>query len=310
MLNARIAQSLAQALVLAVPLGEAHSQYASCLKDMLYQLPDLSQSDWYVINELLDDPHRQEHATEVWKRLKMTLAMPEARSEAIYALERVFNFLPALAFGEMEATALVDIAREGTPEEAAAAFGAIVTDALNLCLSAMEDTPVAVEDLQQMVIARTESWRSGKLNLQMPDRELHKLCLEAIVLARMAFADAKVDDAERHFSESFLCQRWELTVAQADFVLEMSLADDEQEIDFLRVCRWYFELTDELERQDFLELLFQLATVDNDLSEPEVNELMNIAANLRIDQEDFHALFLRYGGVERLSEESAQSPFA
>lgn len=300
MYDAKLSLALAKALSVATPMvGSIRPVDRHVFKDLLFQLPDLGQRDWNELASLIDQIPQLD-TEEMLQDLRSILALPDQRPIVCYALERVFAGVPRVSLNEdVIERALDALIYEPTPGSLCH-LGALVEDALMMRLSCEHGQPEDLAELRKIVHARTGIFLANDVASRLSEAKMNRLCLEATLIALVAHADGKVDDPELHVCRNFLCRMWSLPLREADFVLNLSLADRFDAMDVLRVCRWLYELTTRQERLRFLELLFDLAAVDNDLSDKEVETLMQIAANLRIEQEHFHDLFLSHGGVETL----------
>ncbi|MGF1450917.1 MAG: TerB family tellurite resistance protein [Opitutales bacterium] len=296
--GASLSLALAKVIVVSSPtVAQVRPADRHVIKDLLFQLPDLDQRDWAHISDIIDGI--PEGSTEqIIAELRHFIATDENWNTAAYALERVFAGIPRVALSaELIETVLEAIATE-PPPACLAPLGTLVEDSLMLRLGASRILPDDLDSLRELVRERTGRWLAHDTARALSAEELNRLCLEGTLISLVAHADGKVDNPEMRVCREFLCRIWGLAQSEAEFVLNVSLNEPFDGFDVLRVCRWLFELTTPHERLRFLRLLFELACVDDDLSEPELDSLISVAANLRVEQEQFHELFLEYGGVE------------
>jgi len=127
----------------------------------------------------------------------------------------------------------------------------------------------------------------------MDDTEMRKLCLAGILMARVIGADGVLEDKEVAQTVRYLEEKWKLSTEEAHFVIIVSLSGKVEELDLIRVCRHFYEFTSELERIQFLDVLFQVGMEDGKLMDDEIDEVINIAANLKLEQDHFQTAFNR-----------------
>ncbi|GHB91075.1 TerB family tellurite resistance protein [Cerasicoccus arenae] len=292
--------SLALAKVVAVAAwadGEVAPEERDCLMDLLYQLPGLSLKDWRRVQKLLDRPVSPASRSRYMKQLVEQVKDDNAKIFALYALERM-----------VEADGVIADSERGMIAEFIDKVGAFPLDALNLLLQVLEQpmerrikaanrTEREFAPVDEVIAERIDDWMQGEFGLEDRTKtELRRLCLAGILLARVIHADDYIDERELAVAIDFLMSNWKLEREQAEFIMIVSLSDAFNELDVLRVSRWLFEETNLRERRRFLELLFEIAIIDGELLDSEVDEIMQICANLRLDHLDFQRHY------ERVSE--------
>ncbi|WP_309401072.1 TerB family tellurite resistance protein [Cerasicoccus maritimus] len=287
--------SLALAKVVAVAAwadGKVTPEERDCLMDLLYQLPGLDRKSWRKIQKLLDQPISPSWRTRYVNALVTLVETDRAKRFALYALERMVEADGVIADGERELIS-----------EFVHKVGAFPLDALTL-LSEVLEQPMArreraankterdLASVDTIIAGRVDDWIEGEFGLEDRTKsELRRLCLAGILLARVIHADDVIDERELAMAIDFLINQWKLEREQAEFIMIVSLSDSISEIDSLRVSRWLFEETTLLERRRFLQLLFEIAICDGQLADAEVDEIMHICANLRLDHLSFQHSF-------------------
>ncbi len=293
----RIAYTLAEAVIMAVQrLPELSQLHPDALKDLLFQLPDLTQEDWMALHDTVDGERSTESVVALHVSLQNMLSMDEGVVEACYAFCRLVCVDGVAYATEDQVCDLVGQLATGDFNEAIDELGRLISGPLAAISEKMADTESGYAELSRAIKKRIHGWRFADLNLALSDHDMIKLSLAGILVARVAKADGRIDEMELVTSCDYLSHQWNISHEEARFVFRVSVLDDLEGVDTLRICRWLYELTTHCERVRFVELLFRVALVDNDLSNREVDELLNISANLRIEQEDFHAALMRNGG--------------
>lgn len=296
--------SLALAKVVAVAAWadkKVTPEERDCLMDLLYQLPGLALPDWRKIQKLLDQPISASWRTRYVNDLVSLVNTDQAKRSALYALERM-----------VEADGIIVESERMLIREFVDKVGVFPADSMSLLLQLLEEpmqrrqraankTERELAPVDDVISGRVDDWLEGGIGLEKRSpRELRRLCLAGILLARVIHSDDVIDERELSISIDFLIEQWHLKREQAEFVMIVSLSDSVCEIDSLRVSRWLFEETTLRERRCFLELLFEVAICDGELAERETDEIMQICANLRLDHLDFQRYF--EGACERVGE--------
>lgn len=274
--------------------GNVAPEERDCLMDLLYQLPGLSLKDWRTVQRLLDRPMSPAVRTRYLHQLVELIQSDNAKFVALYALERMVQADGAITFEER------DLIKRFIQQ-----VGAFPVEALGILLRLLENpmrrrdraanrTERELASVDEVVNGRVEDWIDGEFGLETRTREeLRLLCLAGILLARVIHADDRIDERELAAAIDFLMNHWGLEREQAEFVMIVSLSDAYNHLDALRVSRWLFEETSLNNRRRFLELLFEVATIDGHLDGREIDEIMHICANLRLDHLDFQRFYER-----------------
>ncbi len=269
--------------------------------DLLYQLPGLTLQDWRKIQKLLDQPISPSWRTRYVNELVRLVDSDDSKLFALYAIERM-----------VEADGFIVDSERTLVREFVEKVGVFPLDALTLLQQVLEQpmerrsraaqwAEREFAPMDAIIADRIEGWIDGDFGLE--DRtscELRRLCLAGILLARVIHADEVIDERELALAIEFLMDQWKLEREQGEFIMIVSLSDSISEMDSLRVSRWLFEETTLRERRRFLQLLFEVAICDGELTASEVDEIMQICANLRLDHLDFQR-YLEYA-TERLGE--------
>jgi len=110
----------------------------------------------------------------------------------------------------------------------------------------------------------------------------------AALLVHVATTDNNFDDAERAKLREVLSQRFDLGVEEADDLIESAIRADREAVDLYQFTSLLNRSFDEEERRKVVEMMFQVAYADGQLSEFEDNivwraaELMHVASRERV----------------------------
>ncbi|MGE9295255.1 MAG: TerB family tellurite resistance protein [Puniceicoccales bacterium] len=295
--------SLALARVVAVAAwadGEIQPEERDCWKDLVYLLPGINLGQWRRLQKLLDTPIMPAMQTRYINALAGYLLTEADRERAIYVLERMMRADGEICAEEAKLMKLFLAKFNETRADGLPMLVQLMDRPLEFRLVAASRVEQEFAPVSEVVAGRVEDWREGDLGFSdLSEAELRRLCLAGILIACVIQADDYIDERELAAAIDFLAKRWGLEREQAEFVMIVSLSDAFSQLDVLRVSRWLFEVTNLRERKAFLELLFEIASVDSELHPLEIEEIMQICANLHLD----HVHFQRC--LERIDAEKA-----
>ena len=106
-------------------------------------------------------------------------------------------------------------------------------------------------------------------------------------MARVAFVDRQVTEAERSLMLSALQDHWGLSSLEASIVAEAALSEISKGMDYFRLTRQFFECTTEEERLGFLDVLFAITAADGGATFEEIEEIRSIANVLKLTHQQF-----------------------
>lgn len=277
--------------------GSIQKEEIDCLKDLLFQLPELADADWAELNKFLESPIGQAEREIFVAELRELLASEEERDFAFYALDRVVDADGVVTEHEQKTIDAIKKALVVESEDALHGIARLLHQPIKARIARSEGKSLdRVFDLEETIHSRVSNMRDGRFALNLCEEELRKLVLAGLLMARVVRADGRIDDAEVEATTRYLIEKWELCAEEAQFVIVVSLSDEVPDMDTIRICRAFYEITSLKERVQFLDVLFQVGMVDGHLSEDEVDEVLNICANIKLEQNYFHAAFSRVVG--------------
>lgn len=313
MRNNAIALALGKVIIAAAWVdGEIQQEEVSCLKDLLYQLPELPPGSWKELNACMAHSVSSAEASQWIGTLAALLKTEEDREFALYALERVVNADGVVTEQERKfMNEMTFILRGQSAQWTERIDGLLKKSIERRELAANEEgeekkSPSSELNAKQCLEARSRRLvscsRNPFKNHALPRAEARKLHLAGILMAAVVRADGHVDDVEVSQVMQFLQERWDLSREEARYVSTVCLNYARKRKDVIRSCREFYEITDAVERVAFLDVLFKVALADGVLSEEEVQIVMAIAANLKLGHHEFHFAFERFAGSTRAEE--------
>ncbi len=262
------------------------------LKELLFQLPDISGEEWMELELYMAAPVGE---AERQRLLHRVLGRMGSAADKSLALETIDKLLPAGVLEGDQQTEVVQQLRndleqgnEGFLDHLRRPFRRI----LNLRgqhYSEEHDRESRLEDFIKNTIyfQVTMEMRDRGIIIDLPDTDIRKLCLAAGLMARVAGVDHDVSAEETKVMGEVLRRHWALTEEQAQLVAEISHHRIFRGLDAIRLVKRFKELTTRTERKEFLHCLFEVANAADQTSFEEIEEIRSIVRGMDLSHQDF-----------------------
>jgi uncharacterized tellurite resistance protein B-like protein len=139
-----------------------------------------------------------------------------------------------------------------------------------------------------------------KIPTQVSEGDLRKLSLAGGLMARVAYVDRQVTEAENQVITQALQKYWGSSQVEATVVVEMAASEVSKGLDYYRLTRQFFETTTEDERLAFLDALFAVAAGDGQASFDEIEEIRTIAYGMLLSHQQFIDAKLKLPAGQRI----------
>ncbi len=302
MANSKVINALAKVMIAAAWAdGSISNDEMNSLKDLLFQLPDMTASDWAELEIYIDSPVGEAERTRLVVELQDALQTPADKSLAVNAIDEMVHADGALS-QEEEAVAREIIA--AVEDVNVGVFGRMGRLLVTSRSRAVQDAPnreLYLEDFEKNKIYFNISRRLELDNaeIDLPDRELRKLSLAGGLMARVAYVDRKIQEGEFESMVSAIQTHWKLSDIESALVAEVAVNEIGKDMDYYRLSRGFFESTNEQERVRFLDVLFAVADGDGFVSNAEIEEIRTIATVLKLTHRQFIEAKLKVPGQRR-----------
>ncbi len=270
--------------------GRIEHEEVNALKDLLFNLPEVTGGQWQELEIYLDSPVDEAEREGLLARVLEGARGPEDRALALEVLERV-----AACDGRVSAE------EEAALREVRRAFedrGAGLAGRLGRWLRPLikRRRERARQGLGRE--RRMEDWirntvyyqlvselEAGKIDL--PEERVRMLCLAAGLMARVAWVDEEIAPEEKETIQRALREDWNLSGAEARLVTEIAVSRAVKGLDLARLTRSFYECTGYEERKSFAGTLFRVANAAGRTSPEEVQEIRKIAGALKLSHKDW-----------------------
>jgi uncharacterized tellurite resistance protein B-like protein len=272
--------------------GELVNEEINALKDLLFNLENVTGRDWAELEIYMDSPVSPEERDALLSRVLEQIQTEQDKELVLEMLENVFKADGVVT--EAEEVILAEI------KENVSGVSTGLLDKLSKSIKAamgkrresfsstvQRDT--RVDDYIENTIyyrLKSESEKKG-IKIDLPDDKVWKLCLAAGLMARISAVDSKISEQEKQAIKDILSAEWDLTDQEADIVTAISCDRALRGLDYFRLTRGFFERTNQQERKDFIKSLFKIANASEKTSYDETEEIRKIATSLKLSHRDF-----------------------
>lgn len=262
------------------------------LKELLFQLPDISGEEWMELELYMASPVGE---AERQRLLDRVLGGMGSAADKALALETIEKLIPSGASERDQQTEVVQQLRDDL-EQGSGGFLEHLRRPFRRMLnlrgkhySGEHDRESRLEDFIKNTIYFQVAMelRDRGIIFDLPDADIRKLCLAAGLMARVAGVDHVVSSEETTAMGEVLQRHWMLAEAQAHLVAEISHHRIFRGLDSVRLVKRFKELTTRTERKEFLHCLFEVANAADQTSFDEIEEIRNIAQGMDLSHQDF-----------------------
>ena len=299
MSNATVTKSLAKVLVAAAWAdGVITNEEINSLKDVLFHLPGMTAQDWAEIDIYVESPVDAAERQRLVENLQAQLSSSADKAAAIQALDHMVQAGGDVGASEQAVVDEIKAAIQNGSHGPTAHWSRFTKSSVQRQSQAVQNAPnreLYLDDFVKNKIFYLASQRlqgAGSMP-QIPEDELRKLSLAGGLMARIAYVDRQVTDAEYQEIVRVLQQTWGISPAAAAVVAEVAVSEIGKDLDFYRLSRQFFESTTEDERVRFLDVLFAITISDGHASDEEIEEIRTIANGLLLSHEQFIAAKLK-----------------
>ena len=271
--------------------GELSHDELNSLKDALFQLPDISDRDWRVLEMYMDHPVKPVEREALVAELVRSLRSRADRELAIRALESLASADGTI--GPREEMALEEI-RDHIGESAGLLGG------LRRLMKPRGQQSTREDDFEDFVRNRVFYRVRRRFPLEenagidIPEGKLRKLCLAGALMSLVAHSDEEIAEQEADVMSRAMKLHWGLGETEAAVVVEIALSDAVKGSYRSTLTRRFYDLTNREERLEMLEALFAVAVSHGGAAHSEVEMIRNISNAIKCTHSDFIHAKVKY----------------
>ncbi len=284
--------------------GTLSTEEVNGLKELLFQLPDISGEEWMELELYMASPVGE---AERQRLLDRVLGRMGSAGDKALALKTIEKLIPHGASEGDQQAEVVKQLRDDL-EQGSGGFLEHLRRPFRRMLhlrgkqySGEHDRESRLDDFIKNTIyfQVTMELRDRGITFDLPDSDIRKLCLTAGLMARVAGIDRTVSQEENAVMTEVLQKSWTLTEEQARLVVEISHHRIFRGLDGVRLVKRFNDFTTIPERKEFLDCLFAVANAADKTAFEEIEEIREIAKGLRLSHQDFIDAKLRIAREDR-----------
>jgi uncharacterized tellurite resistance protein B-like protein len=284
--------------------GTLSTEEVNGLKELLFQLPDISGEEWMELELYMASPVGE---AERQRLLDRVLGRMGSARDKVLALEAIEKLIPPGTVKGDQQTEVVQQLRDDLEQGSSGFLDHLrrpFRRMLNLRgrqYSHEHDRESRLDDFIKNTIyfQVTMELRDRGITFDLPDSDIRKLCLTAGLMARVAGIDHTVSQEETAVMTGVLQESWKLTKEQAQLVVEISHHRIFRGLDGVRIVKRFNDFTTIPERKEFLDCLFAVANAADKTAFEEIEEIREIAKGLELSHQDFIDAKLRIAREDR-----------
>lgn len=293
MSNKQFIMDLAKLLIAAAWVdGELANEEINALKDLLFNLENVTGREWAQLEIYMDSPVSAEERDTLLSRILEQTRSEQDRKLVVETLENLFKADGVVTKAEQ---AVLEEIKESVSDASAGLLGRLskliraATGKRRDSYTSAAQRDAQVDDYIENTIyyqLKSEIEKKG-IKIELPDDKVRQLCLAAGLLARISAVDSDISEQEKRTIKDILAAEWHLAEREADIVTAISCDRALQGLDYFRLTRGFFECTDLEERRSFVKSLFKIANASDKTSYDETEEIRRIATSLKLTHRDF-----------------------
>jgi len=270
--------------------GQLHPEEINALKELLFQLPDISGEDWIQLEIYMTYAVTDAEREELLDRVLKGIHSASEKHLALNTLEKLVFVEGGSANAEVIETVRQDLETKST---------GLLANLMSPLRKVLKSRAIyypgksSREDQIEDFIKNTIYFQlSSELvnrghTLNLPEEKVRKVCLAAGLMAHVAWVDNDICLREQEAMSLGLQQLWNLPKEEAELIIEMSRTQILQGLDVMRLTTGFCKYTTIDERKAFLRCLFAIANAADQTSNAEIEEIRRIAKSLELPHQEF-----------------------
>jgi len=293
MARSKVIKALAKVMIAAAWAdGQVSNEEINSLKDLLFQLPEMTASDWAELDIYIDTPVGVTERTRLVIELQQAMVSRRDKALALSAIDELARSDGDLSAEEQAILGSIKTAIQEASVGLVGNLGNILGSTIARRSQVIANAPnreLFLDDYTKnkvyYLVSRRLELEQAKIDI--PDKELRKLSLAGGLMARVAYVDREVHESEFEAMVKAIRGNWAVSEVEAALVAEMAVSAISKGMDYYRLSRRFFESTTEKERVRFMDVLFAVADGDGFVSNMEIEEIRTIANVLKLTHKQF-----------------------
>ncbi|RMH05482.1 MAG: hypothetical protein D6704_09485 [Nitrospirae bacterium] len=271
--------------------GELQTQELNILKEVLFQLPDLTGDDWTQLELYMVHPVSDQERETLFARVLESIRSPADKAFVLETLRKVIAADGTVS--AEEAAALAAMEQDLDRHSSRGLFSHLIIPLRRILSQGQRRHRESREDRLEDFIKNTiyfrlvTELRARGTTIELPDDQIKKLCLAAGLMAHVAWIDREFCDREHEAMVTALRTNWGLPPSHAHLLVELSRASILRGLDLVRLTKGFQTYSTPDERKAFLRTLFAIANASHKTSFEEIEAIRAIAKAFDLSHQDF-----------------------
>lgn len=291
--NSNMILALAKVIIAAAWVdGNVSHEEINELKDLLFRMPDITGREWAMLEMYIEAPVGESERARLVEQLRAEIRSGSDKALALAALDDLTRVDGQVSSEEEAALTDIKEAIQFADVGLLSALSGVVQGMMRRRDSALANAPNREEHFEDFIKNKVfygvrRRLKLGEADLDIPEAELRRLSLAGGLMARVAHVDREVHEDEVNAMVNALQKDWGLGETEATFVAETAVDEVSYDMDYYRLTREFFTSTSREELVKFLDVLFDVAAADGQVSHEETEEIRTIARSLKLEHEEF-----------------------
>ncbi|MDP7742220.1 MAG: TerB family tellurite resistance protein [Lentisphaeria bacterium] len=273
--------------------GELSNDEINALKDLLFNLEEVSGEDWAVLTMYMESPPSDAEAGELLERVLGGIRTSENKVLTLATLENLFRCDGIVTPEEQALLDQVEGDIANIKTGIFSGFSRALKSAIGERNSSVESSLREhssgdyIRNTIYFDLKRKQDESGTTFNKS--ESEVRELCFAVGLLAHVANIDAEITSEERQAIRSVIREDWGLSENETHLLVEISCDRTTRGLDYHRLSNGYFECTTWEHRRDFVKTLFRIANAAHKTSNDEIEGIRDMARSLKVSHKDFIA---------------------
>jgi uncharacterized tellurite resistance protein B-like protein len=293
MARERTIKALAKVVVAAAWAdGDISNEEVNSLKDLLFQLPEMTAEDWSEIEIYIDSPVEEAERQRLLEDLQDALRSEDDKQLALSTLDEIVNADGKITPAEQAMLAEVQPAIKGATTGLLQPLSGLLRGSIDRRSTTAQSAPnreLMLDDYRSNRIYYMVNQRlhAEGITRSLTDEEARRLSLAGGLIARVLYVDRDVTSEEFAALVASLQDHWEISEVKANIVAEVAVSETARGLDLYRLGREFFDCTTVQQRLKFLDVLFAAADADGQVTYEEIEEIRLISKLLKCTHRQF-----------------------
>jgi uncharacterized tellurite resistance protein B-like protein len=272
--------------------GELQNEEINALKDLLFNLENVTGDEWAHLEIYMDSPVNPE---EREKLLSTVLEQIKSQQDKELVISTIENLVQSDGIVTGEEITFLEEVKKGVLDVDTGVLSRL-SNMIKTAVTRRGDTYDSAAQRESQIDnyienniyyhLKSESEKKG-IKFDLPPEQVKKLCLAAGLLARISAVDSDISENEKQTIKDVLSTQWHLSEKKAQIVTQISCDRTLQGLDSFHLSRGFFDCTSLDERRNFIKCLFRIANASEKTSYDETEEIRKIATSLKLTHKDF-----------------------